>query len=151
MVLLTSIHGCWKNHSFDFIRKVMSLLFNMLCTLVIAFIPRSKHLNFIDPLIVSSDFVAQENKICHCFTFYPFVCREVMRLDAIILVFRMLCFKPTFSLSSFTFIKRIFSSSLFPAIRVVSSAYLNLFMFRLAVLVLACDSSTLSFLMMYVA
>ena len=48
---------------------------------------------------------------------------EVMGLDAMILVFWMLSFKPTFSLSSFTFIKRLFSSSL-SAIRVVSSAYL---------------------------
>ena len=44
-----------------------------------------------------------------------------MRPDAMILVFWMLSFKPTFSLSSFTFIKRLFSSS-FSAIRVVSSA-----------------------------
>ena len=37
--------------------------------------------------------------------------------DAMILVFWMLSFKPAFSLSSFTFIiKRLFSSSLFPAI-----------------------------------
>ena len=40
----------------------------------------------------------------------------------------MLSFKPTFSLSSFTFIKRLFSSSL-SAIRVVSSAYLRLLIF----------------------
>ena len=39
----------------------------------------------------------------------------------------MLSFKLTFSLSSFTFIKRIFSSSSLFAIRVVSSAYLRLF------------------------
>ena len=38
----------------------------------------------------------------------------------------MLSFKPTFSLSSFTFIKRFFSSSSLSAIRVVSSAYLKL-------------------------
>ena len=38
----------------------------------------------------------------------------------------MLSFKPTFSLSSFTFIKRLFSSSSLSAIRVVSSAYLRL-------------------------
>ena len=38
---LTSIRDCWKNHSFDY---VMSLLFNILSRLVIAFLPRSKHL-----------------------------------------------------------------------------------------------------------
>ena len=37
----------------------------------------------------------------------------------------MLNFKPTFSLSSFTFIKRLFSSSSLSAIRVVSYAYLH--------------------------
>ena len=37
----------------------------------------------------------------------------------------MLSFKPAFSLSSFTFIKKLFSSSLLSAIRVVSSAYLG--------------------------
>ena len=38
-----------------------------------------------------------------------------------------LSFKPTFSLSTFTFIKRLFSSSSLSAIKVVSSAYLRLF------------------------
>ena len=41
---LTSIHYYWKNHSFDFVGRVMSLFFNMLSRLVIAFLPRSKHL-----------------------------------------------------------------------------------------------------------
>ena len=41
----------------------------------------------------------------------------------------MLNFKPTFSLSTFTFIKRLFSSSSLSAIRVVSSAYLRLLIF----------------------
>ena len=49
-----------------------------------------------------------------------------MEPDAMILVFWMLSFKPTFSFSSFTFIKRLFSSSPLSAIRVVSSAYLRL-------------------------
>ena len=46
---LTSIHDHWKNHSltrWTFVGKVMSLLFNMLSRLVIAFLPRSKHLFF---------------------------------------------------------------------------------------------------------
>ena len=38
----------------------------------------------------------------------------------------MLSFKPAFSLSSFTFIKRLFSSSLLSALRVMSSAYLGI-------------------------
>ena len=55
--------------------------------------------------------------------------------DDIILVFWMLSFTPTFSLSSFTFIKRLFSSSLLSAIRVVSSAYLRLLIFLPAILI----------------
>ena len=71
--------------------------------------------------------------------------------DAIILVFWMLSFKPTFSLSSFTFIKRLFSSSSLSAIRVVSSAYLRLLIFLLEILIPACASSSPVFLMMYSA
>ena len=43
---LTSIHDYWKNHSFDytFVSQVISLLFNTLSRLVIAFPARSKHL-----------------------------------------------------------------------------------------------------------
>ena len=62
-----------------------------------------------------------------------------MRLDAMILVFWMLSFKPTFSFSSFTF-KRHFSSSSLSAIRVVSPGYLRLLTFLLAVLIPACAS-----------
>ena len=54
----------------------------------------------------------------------------------------MLSFKPTFSLSSFTFIKRLFSSSSLSAIRVVSSAYLRLLLFLPAILIPACVSSS---------
>ena len=59
------------------------------------------------------------------------------------------CFKPIFSLSSFTFIKRLFTSSSLSAIRVVSSAYLRLLIFLSAILILACASSSPAFLMMY--
>ena len=65
--------------------------------------------------------------------------------DAMILVFWMLSFKPSFSLSSVTFIKRLFSSSSLSAIRVVSSAYLRLLTFLPAVLIPACASSSLVF------
>ena len=71
--------------------------------------------------------------------------------DVMILVFWMLSFKPTFSFSSFTFIKRLFSSSSLSALRVVSSAYLRLLMFLLAILIPACASSSPAFHMMYSA
>ena len=66
-----------------------------------------------------------------------------MRPDAMTLIFWMLSFKPTFSLSSFTFIIRLFSSLLF-AIKVVSSAYLRLLIFLPAILIPACALSSLA-------
>ena len=72
-----------------------------------------------------------------------------MGSDAMIFVFWMLSFKPTFWLSTFTFIKRLFSSSSLFAIRVVSSAYLKLLIFLSAILIPAYVSSSPVFLMMY--
>ena len=55
-----------------FISKVISLLLNMLSRFVIAFLPRNKFLfNFMSAVTIHSDFGAQENKICHCFHFFP--------------------------------------------------------------------------------
>ena len=91
--------------------KVMSLLFNKLSRFVITFLPRSA-------VTICSDFGAPKNKVWHCFPNYlPWV----MGWDAMILVFWMLSYKPTFSLSTFTFIKSLFSSSSLSAIRVVLS------------------------------
>ena len=73
-----------------FVGKVMSLLFNMLSRLVIAFPPRSKH------LLISELQSPSAVLVCHCFHCFPVVYREVMGPDAMILVFWMLHFKPTF-------------------------------------------------------
>ena len=54
-----------------FVDKVMSLLFNMLTRLVITFLPRSKHLNFMAAITTCSDFGAQKNKVSHCFHCFP--------------------------------------------------------------------------------
>ena len=100
---------------------------------------------------ICSDFGAPENKeVSHYFHFFPSICHEVMGPDAMILVFLMLSFKPTFSLSSYTFIKRLFSSSL-SAISVVSSAYLRLLILLLVIMIRACASSSPVFFMMYFA
>ena len=75
---------------------------------------------------ICSDFRAQEEEISHyhLFSYLPWV----MGPDAMILVFFLTCsFKLALSHSSFTLIKRHLSSSLLSAIRVVSSAYLRLF------------------------
>ena len=44
-----------------FVGKVISLLFNMLSRLVIAFLPRSKRLNFMAAITICSDFGAPQN------------------------------------------------------------------------------------------
>ena len=63
----------------------------------------------------------------------PSTCNEVTRPGAMIFIFWMLSFKPALRFSSFTFIKRLFSSSLLSAFRVVSSAYLRWLIFLPAI------------------
>ena len=81
-----------------FVDKVMSLLFNMLSRLVITFLPRSKRL-LISWLQSSSAVILEPPKIKSA-TVSPRICCEVMGPDAMILVFWILSFKPTFSLLS---------------------------------------------------
>ena len=134
-----------------FVGKVMSLLFTMLPRLVITFLPKSKCL--LIPWLQSPSAVILEPKKIQSVivsTVSPSISHEVMGPDAIILVFWMLSLKPTFSLSSFTFIKRLFSSSVC-AISVVSFAYLRLLIFLPAILTPASVSSSPVFLMMYSA
>ena len=106
--------------------------------------------NFMAAVTVCSDFGAQENKVCHCFHCFP-ICHEGTGPDAMILVFWMLSFKPAFPISSFTFIKRVFSSSSISVIMVVSSAYLRLLKFHPEILIHTCASSSLAFHTMYSA
>ena len=127
----------------------MSLLFNMLSRLIITFLPRSKHL-LISWLHSPPAVILEPHKI-KSLSVSPSICHEVMGPDAVILVFWMLSFKPTFSLSSFTFIKRLFSSSSLSATRVVSSVYLRLVIFLPVILIPACASSSPAFLMIYSA
>ena len=133
-----------------FVGKVMFLLFNMLSRLVITFLPRSKHL-LISWLQSPSAVILEPKKIVshcfHCFSIYfPWSdgtgCYDLSCT---------LSFKPTFSLSSFTFIKRLFTSSSLSSIRVVSSTYLRLLIFFLATLIPAYASSSLALHMMYSA
>ena len=128
----------------------MSLLFDRLFRLLIALLLRSRcrltswmqspSAMSLEPTKVKSDIVP---------TVSSSICHEVMWLDAMILVFWLLSFKPAISFSSFTFIKRLFSSSWLSAIRVVSSAYLRLLIFLPTILIPACASSSLAFHMMY--
>ena len=145
----------WKNHALTrptFVSKVMSRFFNTLSRFIIAFLPRSKYLlsswlQSPSPVILEP----RKIKLVAVSIVYPSICHEVMGPDAMILVFWMLSFKPTFSLPTFTFIKRLFSSSSLSATRVVSSAYLRLLIFLPAILIPACAYSSPVFLMMYCA
>ena len=125
---------------------------------------------------ICSDFQIQKVKSLTVSIVFPPICPEVMEPDTMIVVFWMLSFKPTFSLSSFTFIKRLFSYSSLPAIRVVyfslssfkfikglfssssisvrrvmSTAYLRLLILLPAILIPACASWDPAFHMMYSA
>ena len=51
--------------------KVASWLFNVLSRFPIAFLPRSKCLNFMAVVTICSDFEAQENKVCRTFPCFP--------------------------------------------------------------------------------
>ena len=143
-----TIWSCKMDHCWQ--RNVSA--FNMLSRLVITFLPRSKRLLIswlqspsaviLEPQKIKSDMVS---------TVSLSISHEVMGPDDMIFIFWMLSFKPTFSLSSFTFIKRLFSSSSLSAIRVVSSAYLRLLIFLPAILIPACVSSSPAFLTMYSA
>ena len=113
--------GCllWPVHSlgrrfialtiFTFVGKVMSLLYNMQSRLAIAFLPMYKHL-LISWLQSPSAVILEYKKIKFlCFHCFPSICHEVIEPDVMIFVFLMLSFKPAFSFSSFTFIKRLFT------------------------------------------
>ena len=147
---LTSIHDYWKTIALTrqpFVGKVMSLLLNMLFRLNITFLPRSKHL-LISWLQSPFAVILEHKKIKSdtLSTVSPSISHEVMGPDAMIFVFWILSFKPTFSLSSFTFIKRLLSSSSLSVIRVVSSAYLRWLIFLPAILIPACAASSPAFL-----
>ena len=156
MVQLSHPYDYWKNRipltRWTFVGKVMSLLFNTQSRLVIAFLPRSKRLLISwlqSPSVVI--FEPKKMKSVSVSIISPSICYDVMGLDTMIFIFSMLSFKPVFSLSSFTFIKRLFGSSLLSAIRVVSSVYLRLLIFLPAILIPTCVSSSPAFLKMYSA
>ena len=133
-----------------FVSKVMFLLFNMLSRFVITFLPRNKHL-LISWVKSPSTVILEHKKIksVTASTFPPSIYHEVLGPDSMILVFWMLNFKPAFSLSCFTFIKRLFSFSSLYAIKVISSTYLRLLIFLPAILIPACESSSPAFHAIY--
>ena len=106
-------------------------------------------LYFMAAVTFHCDFGAHANKVCHsfhCFCFYLPKSDGTRYHD---FSFSLLSFKQAFSLFSFTFIKRLFSSSKLSPIRLVSSAYLRLLIFLPAILIPACASFSLAFHMIY--
>ena len=116
----------------------------MLSRFVIGFLLRSKQLP-------STMIFRAPKKICHCFHFFSiyFLWSGGIRWHDLN-VFNVEL-QASFSLSSFIHMKRLCSFSLLSAIRVVSSAYLRLLIFLPAILIPPCDSSRLTFCMMYSA
>ena len=98
---------------------------------------------------ICRDFGAQENKVTHCFHCFPvYLPWDQMPWS---LFFECWVLSQLFSLSSSILIKRLFSSSLLSAIMVVLSAYLRLLLFIRAIFLLACDSCSPAFCVMYSA
>ena len=152
---LTSVHNMTTGKTiaftiWTFFSNVLSLLFNMLFRFVIAFLPRSKHL-LMSWLQLPSTIILEpkRRKSVTTSTFPLSISHKVMEPDAMILVIWMFSFKPDFSLSYFTFIKSLLTSSLLSAIKVESSAYLRLLIYLLAILIPACNSSNQAFHIMY--
>ena len=84
---LISIHGYWKTIAlirWNFVGKVISLLFNMLSRLLITFLPRSKSLLIL--WLQSPSAVILEPKKVKSDTISPSSSHEVMGPDATILV-----------------------------------------------------------------
>ena len=131
----------------------MSLLFNMLAVYVCHSFSSKEQacFNFMAVVTICSDFGTPKIKYLRVSIIslsIPWSDGTLFPDHAMIFVFWMLSFKPVFSPSSFTFIKRLFSSSLLSAIRVVLSAYLRLLIFLLAVLIRAYVSSSPAFCML---
>ena len=136
-----------------FVCRVMSLIFNTLSRFVIAFLPRSNRL-LISWLQSPSAVILEpkRRKSVTTSTFSPSICNAnrclipwALFVCLFVLIFSL---KLALALSSFTLIKKLFSSSLLSAIRVVSSEYTRLLMFLPPILIPACNSSSLAFLMM---
>ena len=126
----------------------MSWVFNTLLRFVIALMPRSNRL-LVSWMQSPSAVILEpmKRKSVTTSNFFLSICHAVMGEDVMILVlFCFVCFgffslKPDLSLSSFSLIKRLFSSSSLSAVRVVSSAYLWLLTFLPPILIPACNSS----------
>ena len=132
-----------------FVGKITSLIFYTLSRFVIDFLPRSNCLNFMTTVTICSNFGAPKNEVCHCFHCSPICLRWSDGSGCLFLVFWMMSFKSGFSISSFTFIKRLFSSSLFFCHKGGAICVSALLIFLPAILIIACASASVTFHIMY--
>ena len=110
---LTTICDPWEDLMiWTFVSRAMSFLFNTLSKFVIAFLSRSNHL-LISWLQLPSAVILEpkKRKSVTTSTFSLSICHVIMEPIAMILVFLIFSLKPALSLSSFTLIKKLFSSS----------------------------------------
>ena len=133
----------------NFVGKVMSLLFNVLSRFVIAFLPRSKHL-LISWLQSPSTVILEPKKIksVTVSTFYPSLCYEVMGPDAMILgfwVLSQLCHSPLWSLSRGSLVPLHFLPLKWYYLCIWGCWYFS------QLVIPACDSSSPAFCVMYSA
>ena len=159
---LTFVYDYWKNHSIDYgkplakLKQTKPLAKWCLCFLIHClgfslFLPRSKH--FISRLQLPSIVILEPKKIksVTASTFFSDCLPWGDGIGCHDLNFQSVEWKPPLSLSSFTLIKRLLSSSSLSAIGMISSLYMRLLIFLLENLILACDSSSLAFCMMFSA
>ena len=129
---LTTKRDHWEGHSLDYMYHCQQsnvCFFNTLSRFVRAFLSRSNSL--LIPWLQSPSTVILEpkkRKSVITSTFTPSTCHEVMRLDATTLVYLIFSLRMALSLSSFTLIKRLFSSSSLSVIRVISPIYMYICM-----------------------
>ena len=123
-----------------FVSKVMSLLFNTLSRCHCFFSKEQASFNFMAAVTVNSGFGAQENKICHCFHFFPIYlpwsvgtrCQDLRG-------FFNVEFKPAFSLSFSPLSRGSLVPLHFLLLEWYLFAYLKLLIFLLAILIPGCD------------
>ena len=137
--------------TWTFVGKMMSLLFYTSSACHNFSSKEQVFFNIMAAVTIHSNFGAQENEICHCFHFFPIYlpwrdgtgCHDLLFMNT------------EFSASFFTFLfyphQGLFSSFSLSATEVISSAYLRLLVFLLAILIPACESSNLAFHMIYSA
>ena len=131
---------------------MVSLLFKTLSRFDIVILQKSSHL-LISWLLSPSKLILEPKKMKSdtVSTFSPSICHEVIGPDAMILVFECWVLSQLFHSPLSPSSRGSLSASSLSAIKVVSSAYLRLLIFLSAIMIPACDSSSLAFCIMHIS